>query len=669
MSLAKRPWSAEDLYDLQQITSAQIAPTGSHIAYTLQRVDRPTEKKYSNIWLVDTAEGKPRQFTYGNQSEGNIHWSPDGQTIAFVSNRGDEKQAQIYLIPLHGGEARPLTRDLKGHFGGFAWSPDGSKLAMMFRKTDAAVLEREKDENKKKLGVTARHITDVFYRSDGATYNPQENWHIWTVDATTGEAKQLTDGEFDETQPTWSPDGRFILFISNRHPNRYFDELDADEFYRIPPEGGEIEKLDAHQGSKSNPVYSPDGQWIAYLGSHLRPGKWWQNTCLYIVPADGGEAQNLSVQHDIECSNHTSGDFGSPPPLTSPIWAADGQAIYVTIARHGGDHLGRLTLEGELSYVVKDGFVNGAFSMDEAQSKLAYIHLEPTSTGQVWLREMGSGETRPLTAVNREILEAREFGQIEEVWFKGQDGNDLQGWIHTPYNFDPSQKYPSILEIHGGPQTQYGNTFMHEFHYLVAQGYVVYYCNPRGGQGYGEAHGSAISGRWGTVDYDDLMSWTDLVASKPYIDTERMGVTGGSYGGYMTMMVVGKTHRFKAAASQRMVSNLISFHGTSDFNWGVKHLVGLEGEPWNNLEDYWRMSPISLIGNVQTPTLVIHSENDLRCDKEQGEQVFVALKLRGIPTELILFPEESHGLSRGGRTDRRVARLEHIARWMNQWVV
>jgi dipeptidyl aminopeptidase/acylaminoacyl peptidase len=516
--------------------------------------------------------------------------------------------------------------------------------------------------------VTARHITEVFYRSDGATYNPQEKWHIWAVDAATGEATQLTDGEFDEGDIAWSPDGRTITFVSNRHPNRTF-ELEADELYRIPAEGGEMEQLAAHTGSKHSPVYSPDGQWIAYLGTRLRPGQWWQNTCLYIVPAEGGEARNLTADHDVECSSHTSGDFGSPPPFSRPIWAADGQSLYVTIARHGGDHLGRVTLAGELSYVINDGFVNGAFSMDTAQSKVAYIHLEPTTTGQVWVREMASGAARQVTAVNQDILEAREFGQIEEVWFKGKEGNDLQGWIHTPPNFDPTQKYPSILEIHGGPQTQYGQTFMHEFHYLAAQGYVVYYCNPRGGQGYGEAHGSAISGRWGTVDYDDLMSWADLLASKPYIDTERMGVTGGSYGGYMTMMVIGQTNRFKAAASQRMVSNLISFHGTSDFNWGVKYLVGVEGEPWNNLEEYWRMSPMSLIGNVQTPTLVIHSENDLRCDKEQGEQVFVALKVRGIPTELVLFPEESHGLSRGGRTDRRVARLEHIARWMNQWVL
>lgn len=667
MTTEKRPWSAEGLYDLQLITDLRISPTGEHVIYSLQRVDRKTEKKYSNLWLANTADGAPRQFTYGNQGDGAPRWSPDGQSIAFISNRGSEQQANIFIIPVNGGEARPLTHDLKGSIGAFAWSPDGTRMVMMFRKTDAVVLEREADEQKKQLGVVSRHITDVFYKSDGGGYNPQECWHIWTVDVATGEATQLTDGDYDEVEPVWAPDGQSIVFVSNRHPNRSF-EIDADDLYRIPATGGEMEKIETHEGSKNGPSFSPDGRTIAYFGRRFQKGKWWQNTCIYVVPATGGEAQNITVAHDIDCSNNTLGDFGSPPALAPLTWAADGQSIYFTVARHGGDHIARITLAGELSYVVHNGFVNGNFSMDSAQKRLAFIQARPTDPCQVWVQDMESAETRMLTAVNRELLESRIFGNLEEMWFKGKDDNDLQGWILTPPDFDPSQKYPSILEIHGGPQTQYGRTFMHEFYYLAAQGYVVYFTNPRGGQGYGEAHGSAIYNQWGTVDYDDLMTWADLVAAKPYIDTDRMGVTGGSYGGYMTMIIVGKTNRFKGAAAQRMVSNLVSFHGTSDFNWGVKYLVGLEGEPWNNLEDYWRMSPMSLIGNVETPTLVIHSESDLRCDKEQGEQVFVALKLRGIPTEMVLFPGESHGLSRGGRTDRRIARLQHIARWMDKWV-
>jgi dipeptidyl aminopeptidase/acylaminoacyl peptidase len=214
---------------------------------------------------------------------------------------------------------------------------------------------------------------------------------------------------------------------------------------------------------------------------------------------------------------------------------------------------------------------------------------------------------------------------------------------------------------------QYGNLYSHEFAYLAGQGYVVYWSNPRGGQGYGEDHAKSIFGRWGTVDYDDVMAWTDFMAEKPYIDPERMGVTGGSYGGYMTTLIIGRTDRFKAAVAQRVVSNFISFYGSSDLNWGLENLAG-SPPPWEDMAANWSQSPISAIGNARTPTMVFHSEQDLRCDKEQGEQVFVALKRQGVDTELILFPGESHGLSRGGRTDRRVARLEHMLRWFDRYL-
>jgi dipeptidyl aminopeptidase/acylaminoacyl peptidase len=209
---------------------------------------------------------------------------------------------------------------------------------------------------------------------------------------------------------------------------------------------------------------------------------------------------------------------------------------------------------------------------------------------------------------------------------------------------------------------------MHEFHFLAANGYVVYFSNPRGSQGYGQAHANAIENQWGTVDYEDVMAWTDYVETLPYIDKERMGVTGGSYGGYMTTLIIGKTHRFKTAVAQRVVSNLLSFYGSSDMNWNTEKLIGIDSQPWNDLEGYWRQSPIAHIGNAQTPTLIIHSEKDFRCDREQGEQVFAALKRKGVDTEMVLFPDESHGLSRVGRTDRRVQRLEHMLRWFDKYL-
>jgi dipeptidyl aminopeptidase/acylaminoacyl peptidase len=321
-----------------------------------------------------------------------------------------------------------------------------------------------------------------------------------------------------------------------------------------------------------------------------------------------------------------------------------------------------------LTQVINEKGIVGGFSFDVEQQKIAYLWSTLDQLGQVRLKEKGNGQSRALTSFNKERLENLDLGQVEAVTFAGADGVELAGWILKPPGFDPAERYPSILEIHGGPQTQYGHAFMHEFYHLAAQGYVVTWCNPRGSQGYGEEFAAAIYNQWGTVDYDDIMAWADHIEKQPYIDPERMGVTGGSYGGYMTTLIIGRTQRFRAAVAQRVVSNFISFYGSSDMNWLTEGLLGTEAPPWSDLENYWRQSPISSIGNATTPTLLIHSEEDSRCDPEQGKQVFVALKRLGVDTELILFPGESHGLSRNGRTDRRIARLNHMTRWFEKYL-
>jgi dipeptidyl aminopeptidase/acylaminoacyl peptidase len=290
-----------------------------------------------------------------------------------------------------------------------------------------------------------------------------------------------------------------------------------------------------------------------------------------------------------------------------------------------------------------------------------------TDPGQVQVRDMATGAARTLTSVNQALLRSIDLGRVEEVWFKGGAGNDVQGWILTPPGFNPRKRYPSILYIHGGPLVQYGNFLMHEFYYLAAHGYVVYFSNPRGGRGYGEEHAKAIWNAWGTADYDDLMAWADILAKKPYIDRQRMGVTGGSYGGYMTNWIIGHTDRFKAAVTQRSVSNMISMYGSSDFNWAFQEELG-DQPPWDSVENYWERSPIKYIGNAKTPTLVVHNEQDLRCAIEQGEQVFVALKKLGVETEMVRFPDEPHGLSRIGRTDRRIERLSRIRDWFDRYL-
>lgn len=665
---AKRLIKAEDLYEFQVLSDVALSPDGEHVIFTVQRVDRASEKKYSNLWLVSTRRQDARPFTWGDQSDRAPQWSPDGETIAFLSNRGsEEKPPQIWLIPFHGGEARPLT-DLQAEIGGFRWSPDGRKLICMVRKKDAETLAREADPQRKKLGVVARHYQRVFYKLDGYGYLPQERWHLWLVNVRNGKAQQLTDHPvWDERSPVFSPDGRQIAFISNRSTDPDLNP-DADDIFLMPVEGGEPQRLPTPPGAKHGLAFSPDGSWLAWFG---RDGdEWYRNLSLYVMPLDGSQpARNLTAAHDIHTAPDVIADLSSTQSMP-PVWSPDGAWIYFQSARHGSALLQRVRLaDGKIETVVGEGGAVGAFGLDRQHSKVAYFFGQMDDPGQVYVRDLERGSTRHLTRINRNLLNRIDLGEMEEVWFKGPDGNDLQGWILKPPGFDARKKYPSILEIHGGPLTQYGKLFMHEFYYLAANGYVVYFCNPRGGRGYGESHAGAIWGAWGTVDYADLMAFADYMEQQPYIDRERMGVTGGSYGGYMTLWIIGHTDRFRAAVAQRVVSNFVSMWGSSDFNWVFQQPLGaqppfMDGE----LQKYWERSPVAYLGNAKTPTLIIHSEQDHRCPIEQGEQAFVALKLAGVETEFVRFPDSPHGLSRTGRTDRRIARLNHILRWFDKYL-
>lgn len=664
----KRLIQAEDLYDFEIINSCQISPNGKKIVYSLQTVDRESEKKYSHLWIVAKDGGKPIQLTFGKQSDTNPQWSPDGQWIAFMSNRSDKDQPQIFLLPTAGGEAHALT-DLHGDFGQFDWSPDSQKLVFQFRQHDPEDVERQKDDKKKELGRVSRRITNrVFFKLDAYGYLPQARYHLWIVDIESKKAACLFEDEIhDDSGPVWSPDGKSIAFFSNRtdQPDLNPDLIDL---FVYDLDAGEFYKIETPKGPKGKASFSPDGRYIAYIG---REGinVDYKNDELWVVNLEEKASSiSLTSKFDFDVGGGVINDIGGFNS-SKPYWSPDGKELIFQVGRHGRASLHKIDINGEnFETLLKfDGVVSG-FSVDALGENVGYIHGTFFDPCQIGCFTLSTHETQVLTHHNRDLLDMLDLGDLEEVWFEGSDGNPLQGWLLKPPHFDSEQQYPSIMEIHGGPLTQYGFFFMYEFFYLAAQGYVVYFCNPRGGQGYGEAHAKAIYyGKWGTVDYEDLMVWADEVEALPYIDPGKMGVTGGSYGGYMTVWIIGHTDRFKAAVSQRCVSNLISMWGSSDFNWSFQQIFD-DKAPYENLEVLWQCSPIKHIGTATTPTLIIHSMQDLRCAIEQSEQVYVALKNLGVDTEFLIFPDSFHGVSRSGRTDRRIVRLKAISEWFDRYL-
>ncbi len=656
--------TAQDLFRFQLISGIRISPDGKSIVFSQQRTNKKTLKKYSNLWLVNSDGQNLRQFTCGDQTDIQPVWSPDGKTIAFLSNRQNKDfPPRIFLIPLNGGEAQPLT-DFKGSIKSLNWTPDGNSLICSARKLDPEEIERLEDEQKKNLGIVCRHYDRLFYKLDGEGFLPHERWHLWKFDIKTGKGTQLTDHPvWDDLDPAVSPDGKTIAFISNRTPDPDFEHT-ADSLYTLPIKGGEATLITGMKGNKSLPCFSPDGRWIALYGVD-GDEDYSKNMGLLLISADGkGLLKNLTEPLDQQVACGAIGDMGGAE-LHPPLWTADSQRIIYPVKKHGASGLHSIGIDGKNPKTIfEPKGITGSWSLDQKQEKLACYLGTMTDPGQVMVLDMHTGQSRILSQVNA-WLATVNLSPIEEVWYKGADNNDLQGWIMTPPDFDPHTKYPALLYIHGGPAQQYGYQFMHEFFYLTAHGYVVVFTNPRGGKGYGYRHFKDNEGNWGSVDYQDLMVFTDLAEKLPYVDRENMGVLGGSYGGFMTLWIIGHTHRFKAANAQRSVFNMVSEWGSSDFNHSFEQAM-LTDVTQDGFDKLWDRSPMKYIHNAKTPTLIIHNENDHRCPVEQSEQAFTCLKRNGVEAEFLRFPGEFHGLSRNGRTDRRIVRLEYILKWFDK---
>ncbi len=668
MPQKKRPVAPDDILKLRIVGAPQVAPNGDKIVFSLMIVDRETNKYHRHLWIMDFDDGPPRQFTFGELSDSSPLWSPDGKQIAFIRTR--DKVSQIHLISADGGEARPLTKLEPGVISGLSWSPDSEKLAFSYHPKDKG------DPKDPEKAPAVRHITRLRYQEQGYGFLDAERDHIYVLNVADGKLTQLTEGDFDDQTPAWSPDGKTIAFVSNRHPDADYRLLEED-IWVVPAGGGNPKALPAPKGPKALPSWSPDGTTLAYFG-HAHPEDSWgtRNMHLWVVPIKRSEAHEARAAKDLMPSfDRTVGDAtisdtrSSHGPGTPPLWSTDGRYIYTLASDRGSCQLYRVPVKGGEPEPLTSGTHQVMGASLARRGELATLSIaDPLNPGDVYVVSGLKPGSMPKqrTALNQELFHELALSEPEEFEFNSADGTAVQGWLLKPPGFDRKKKYPLVLEIHGGPHGQYGHSFFHEFQLLAAQGYVVLYTNPRGSQGAGEAFARAILNDWGNLDYQDIMAGVDTVLQQGFIDEKRMGVCGGSYGGYMTNWIVGHTHRFRAGITMRSVTNLYSMVGTSDIGYEDHREFGVH--PWEDPERYWKQSPIAYVKNIKTPLLVIHSEDDRRCPIEQAEQLYIFLKAQKREVEFLRFPEETHELSRSGRPDRRVIRLEHIIRWFEKYL-
>ena len=662
---AKRNITAEDLYKFQLISDAQVSPNGQTVLFTHTRFhpDRKKNTYQSHVWRVNAGGGSPQQFTSSTESESSPRWSPDGRRILFLSSRNAEEKSkarsQLWVIPIDGGEALKITSQKHG-VSSPRWSPDGKSILFLGR----VPVDPDEDNLPEDKKSDVVHITRLSYRMNGTGFHHKYRVHLFVVPARGGKPRQLTQGEWQVEGVGWSPDSKRIYFTGNAEEDA--DYTYARNLYAIPASGGRRKKLCGLPGGIGSPAPSPDGKTLAFIGNDMSRS-YGTNSNLYLVPTSGGTPKNVTQHLDINTGQSVSSDSRGSSPGFGPVWSPDGSEIKFLATVRGADRLYTFSPDtGDLTPYTRDDRTTESVSYSADHTVAAYTEMNPTHLAEVWVWRQGRPPKR-LTRFNDSLLSRLKLAEPKRFTFKASDRTEVEGWLMLPPG-SRRRKHPAILEIHGGPRTAYGLGFTHEFHLLNASGFAVFYINPRGSSSYGEDWACAVGEHYGERDYKDVMEAVDHVLKTEPIDPERVGVTGGSYGGFMTNWIVGHTDRFKAACTQRCISNWVSFFGSSDIGWRFSQ-AEIGGLPWQDLEEYWKRSPLAYVDNIKTPLLIVHSEEDWRCPIEQAEQLFVALKWLGRETEFYRFPSENHELSRSGKPKHRIERLNAIVGWFERHVL
>ncbi|HKX58756.1 MAG TPA: S9 family peptidase [Steroidobacteraceae bacterium] len=647
---AKPAFSPMDVFALEWASDPRISPDGTQVAYVRQSFDIKSDTRRRMIWLVDRDGGNHRPLVGGSASQASPRWSPDGKRLAFVSADGDGAQIHMYWFA-QGVTAR--VTNLLDSPARLAWSPDGRHLAFVMRvpekREPLKVTLPDKPEDAK-WAEPLKAIDRMVYRADGEGFLPDAFAQLFVVSADGGTARQLTQGAFDHDGVAWTADGSEILVSANRHENADLVPGDS-EVYAVDVATGAIRALTKRFGPDADPAASPDGKYIAYTGfDDAYQG--YQRARLYVMRRDNGEVRELASDLDRDVQN--------------PAWSRDSRRIYFQYDDQGTTRIAESDLSGRVTNLVDDlggegwsrPYGGGSFSVSR-DGTIAYSANDALEPAQVGL--VDGGKPRRLTRLNAELFAGRELGRVEEIWSTTPaDGRRVQSWLIRPPGYDPAKKYPLILEIHGGPFANYGPRFAAELQLYAAAGYNVLFSNPRGSTSYGEEFGNLIHHAYPGRDYDDLMAAVDAAIARGGVDGERLFVTGGSGGGVLTAWIVGSTERFKAAAVQKPVINWVSFALTADLpNFFYKYWF--PAPPWEDPEAYWQRSPLSRVGNVKTPTMVVTGEQDFRTPISESEQFYQALRIRGVDTLLVRVPGAPHALDQ--RPSQLNARIAYILAW------
>lgn len=654
----------EDYYSFEFIGDPNISPDGKMVAYVLTKVDRAQNRRNSSIWMIATDGNRPPwQFTTSPQSSTSPRWSPDGKSLAFLSSRPESTPAapapaagaastgtaeaprtQVYVLSMNGGEAKRIT-NLKNGVSVFRWSPDGTRFVAVSRigPSDSKGESRDRSD--------VRHYKNTSYKFNDTGWFDDRRTHLWVVEVKSGSAKQITEGDdWNDSDPQWSPDGTRLAFVSNRTGKEYEENRNTDVWV-ISAEGGKVTKISDHDEADNQPRWSPDGKWIAFTGEiHDR-----DHPKIFLAPSIGGAPSELAA----------NGLDLIPGGLE---WSDDVKSLYFEAGVKGEYQLFRVDVQTKTVMQVTSG-PRAVRSVDFnfAGGKMVYLVNDFKHLDNLYVAGLDGKNEFQLTDLNEALWKQLGFAEVERFSYKSADDWDVDGFLVKPIGWKEGKEYPLILSIHGGPAGQYGVDWYHEFQVYAAKGYAVLFTNPRGSTGYGQKFERGIVNEWGGKDYLDVMNGLDAALKQyPWIDQDRLGVTGGSYGGFMTNWILGHTNRFKAAVTLRSLSNFISDDGTRDGAYG--HTPDFGGDIFQRYELYWDRSPLKYAQNVKTPTLILHSDNDYRVPIEQGEQWFRALKHFGVTTEIVFFPRENHNLTRTGEPKHLVESLNWQLYWFDRFL-